>query len=195
VIAIIDTATDTLAGTASDPLQAITYAHFAVDPYSPLTTSLKCVSKKRKAAAKAVLKKLTCHQKAMLRGTTVDAACLQKADDGLTTILAKLGTLCLGYPASILPLVDSCVSSGLTEALGSDPCAIASVKAIARSEVSEGACWAKEALKPGSVGACSGKDGAKLTGLLAKAGSCSAASTVPDVTQCAATLAAAIPRR
>jgi len=77
------------------------------------TDDQKCAAKKIKAAGKKVFDKARCHQKATLNGTTVDQACLDKAEDKFILQIAKadvLGT-CAGTAAGIEADVDACVAT------------------------------------------------------------------------------------
>ena len=81
------------------------------------TDDQKCAAKKIKAAGKKVFDKARCHQKATLKGTAVDQACLDKAEDKFNLQIAKadvIGT-CGGTAAGMEAHVDVCVATLLVD--------------------------------------------------------------------------------
>jgi hypothetical protein len=75
-LAIIDTATDTVAGTVADPGRVLTYINLAVDSYAPLLSPLKCIASKRKAAGKLIQQRVACYASALAveRRSTIPAS-------------------------------------------------------------------------------------------------------------------------
>lgn len=73
----------------------------------------KCAAAKVKAVGKKAADKTKCHQKALLKGTAVDPACLTKAATKFTAAIAKAdGQGTCSDTASVLEaLVDVCVGS------------------------------------------------------------------------------------
>ena len=78
-----------------------------------ITGDAKCAAAKMKAVGKKTYDKAKCHQKALLKGTAVDPACLAKAETKFTAAIAKAdgqGT-CSDTASALEALVDACVES------------------------------------------------------------------------------------
>jgi hypothetical protein len=83
-----------------------------------LTSAQKCAIAEQKAAVKKLGAKLKCHQQALLAGTAVDSACLDKAETKFNDAIAKAeapgGCAVSGGGPDLESAVDACVVSILS---------------------------------------------------------------------------------
>src|SRR5438105_4283968 len=107
-------------------LAAFTLAHAGPSP------ATRCTAAKEKAAGKKIAGKMACHAKAKSTGTTVDAACLVKAEAKFVASFARLGVACPGDAASVEVLVDSCVGALVGDVPGDGKCQKASAESIGK---------------------------------------------------------------
>jgi hypothetical protein len=158
------------------------------------TPGQKCAAAKRKAAGKKLAAKLGCYAKAKSKAPfSVDPACLTKAEGKFSAAFAKAGAACPGTTAAIEALVDNCVNTLAGDVPGNTKCTSASVKSVGKTGGAELGCAAKDVTKPGTEPGCSAGNDTKLTAALAKAGNCTAVSTLPDLHDCRDTIVAALP--
>jgi len=77
------------------------------------TPDEKCTAIKLKATGKKAFEKAKCHQKAVLKATTVDAGCLLKAETKFTTAIGKADSTgtCVGTATSLEAMVDAFVTA------------------------------------------------------------------------------------
>jgi hypothetical protein len=142
-----------------------------------LSAASKCASKKIKAAAKTTAAQLKCDAKAFAKGEPIDAECLQKAQDKLTSSFAKLDANgdcpTTNDAAPVLAVIDAFVAdvqselapSGTVSRCTSRKFTVTGGKVVARSN-----CEGKAMAKGNEVDPeCLAKAGEKLTERFLKA--------------------------
>ena len=104
-----------------------------------------CAAAKQKATGKKAAAKLNCHAKATSTNSTVDQACLDKADEKFMKAIAKAeakgGCAITGDAASLESMVDSFVDSVVTVT----PASTTTTTTIPCGAIVGGFCWFKAA--------------------------------------------------
>ena len=149
------------------------------------TPAQKCAAAKMKAAGTKVYDKAKCQQKALLKSTAVDSACLAKAEQTFATAYSKAeakgGCTVSGDAGSAEAAVDACLTSFLGAIAGDAKCAAAKMIAVGKKASAEATCQKKAFLKGTTVDpACIAAAEGKFNTAVAKAdasGTCTGTAT------------------
>lgn len=123
----------------------------ATASFAASTPAQKCASSKMKAVATKLSDKAKCHQKALKKATTVDNACLAKAESKFATAYAKAeakgGCTVTGDASTVEATVDACLTTFVGAIAGDAQCAAAKMSAVGVKAKAKATCQQKALLK------------------------------------------------